>query len=280
MAENGLRVPRTIWLLWFQGFDNAPYVVRKCHESWVTRNPTWRVINLDEASVPEFASVDYSAGNIGSLCLPHRADLLRLDLLSHHGGVWVDATCFCVQPLDDWLPANMESGFFAFDRPAPDRILSNWFLAAEPGALLVSRLFELMLDYWGNHSFRIDHEGLLSKVLTRLLRGTAPTRGWWFKPVLKNWLAVSPYYAFAYGFEKLVREDPEFARAWAQTPKLSADGPHRLLREIALRSPASSALRSEIDRGEVPVYKTTWRNAEQGVPSGGILEYLLDTART
>jgi hypothetical protein len=280
MAENGVGVPRTIWFLWFQGLDNAPYVVRKCHESWVTRNPTWRVINLDEASVPEFASVDYSAGNIGSLCLPHRADLLRLDLLSHHGGVWVDATCFCVRPLDDWLPANMESGFFAFHQPRPHRLISNWFLAAEPGALLVSRLFELMLAYWGDHSFRRDGHGFLAEALNGLLRRTAPTRGWWFKPVLRDWLAVSPYFAFAYGFEKLVREDPEFARVWAQTPKLSAEGPHRLLRESFHRPAGSPALRAEIDRGEVPLYKTNWRMGEQGVPSGSVLEYLLDTVRT
>lgn len=280
MAESGVSIPRTIWFLWFQGLENAPYVVRKCHESWVTRNPAWRVVSLDEASLPEFASVDYSGGNIGKLSRQHRADLLRLDLLAHHGGVWVDATCFCVQPLDDWLEPNTGSGFFAFHQPGPDRIMSNWFLAAEPGGLLVSRLFELMLAYWGDHSFRSDGHGFVAKALTRLLRGTARTRGWWFTPAIRDWLAVSPYFAFAYGFEKLVREDPEFARAWQQTPKLSADGPHRLLCEVGLRSPASSALRSEIDRGEVPVYKTTWRTGEQGVPSGSILEYLLDTVRT
>lgn len=280
MAESGVSIPRTIWFLWFQGLENAPYVVRKCHESWVTRNPAWRVVSLDEASLPEFASVDYSGGNIGRLSRQHRADLLRLDLLAHHGGVWVDATCFCVQPLDDWLAPNTGSGFFAFHQPGPDRIMSNWFLAAEPGGLLVSRLFEMMLAYWGDHSFRSDGHGFVAKALTRLLRGTARTRGWWFTPVIRDWLAVSPYFAFAYGFEKLVREDPEFARAWQQTPKLSADGPHRLLCEVGLRSPASFALRSEIDRGEVPVYKTTWRTGEQGVPSGSILEYLLDTVRT
>jgi Capsular polysaccharide synthesis protein len=280
MAESGVSIPRTIWFLWFQGLENAPYVVRKCHESWVTRNPAWRVVSLDEASVPEFASVDYSGGNIGRLSRQHRADLLRLDLLAHHGGVWVDATCFCVQPLDDWLAPNTGSGFFAFHQPGPDRIMSNWFLAAEPGGLLVSRLFELMLNYWGDHSFRSDGHGFTAKALTRLLRGTARTRGWWFTPAIRDWLAVSPYFAFAYGFEKLVREDPKVARAWQQTPKLSADGPHRLLCEVGLRSPASFALRSEIDRGEVPVYKTTWRTGEQGVPSGSILEYLLDTVRT
>jgi hypothetical protein len=280
MTESGGGIPKIVWFLWLQGLDNAPYVVRKCYESWVARNPSWRVISLDAATAQEFASVDYSSTNLSRLSYQHRADLLRLDLLAHHGGVWVDATCFCVQSLDEWLPPNTESGFFAFHRPGPDRLMSNGFIAAEPGNVLVSRLFDRMLDYWGNHPFRSAERQLLVKVLTRLLQMSATTRGWWFSPPLRDWLAVGPYFAFAYRFEKLVREDPECARIWQQTPKISADGPHRLLCEVGFRSPASSALRSEIDRKEVPVYKTTWRTSGPGIPSGSVLEYLLETVQS
>jgi hypothetical protein len=154
MADSGGSMPKTIWFVWFQGLRNAPYVVRKCHESWVVKNPGWRVATLDETALSSVASVNYSAGNIAGLSPQHQADLLRLDLLSHHGGVWADATCFCVQPLEDWLPQNLGSGFFAFHRPRPNRIISNWFLAAEPGNALVSRMFERMLAYWGDHAFR------------------------------------------------------------------------------------------------------------------------------
>src|ERR1700691_1037199 len=101
MPDNGTSIPKTIWFLWFQGLDQAPAVVRKCHESWVARNPGWRVVMLDDTTLGAFASVDYAAGNISRLSRQHKSDLLRLDLISHHGGVWVDATCFCVQPLDE-----------------------------------------------------------------------------------------------------------------------------------------------------------------------------------
>lgn len=40
MGESA-RIPKTIWFLLFQGLGNAPYVLRKCHESWVTKNPGW-----------------------------------------------------------------------------------------------------------------------------------------------------------------------------------------------------------------------------------------------
>jgi Capsular polysaccharide synthesis protein len=276
MAGSGVSIPRTIWFLWFQGIHHAPYVVRKCHESWMARNPSWRIMCLDAATVPDFTSVDYFSGNIGTLSPQHRADLLRLDLLSHHGGVWADATCFCVRPLDDWLPHSAEAGFFAFHRPGPDRLISNWFLAAEPGNVLVSRLFDRMLAYWGDHALRAGSQDLRVKVLTRLLRVSARTRGWWFSPALADWLGVGPYFAFAYGFEKLIRDDPECAHAWRRMSKISADGPHRLYR-AGLLAPAKAELRSEIDRGEIPVYKTTWRIPDHGIPSGSILEYLLQT---
>jgi hypothetical protein len=276
MAQGAGRMPRTIWFLWFQGLENAPYVVRKCHESWVARNPSWRVVTLDEAAVPAVASVDYSAGRLAALSRQHRADLLRLDLLAHHGGVWADATCFCVQPLDNWLMPSMGSGFFAFTQPRPDRIISNWFLAARPGNILVARLFDRMLAHWGDHSFHGERQ-FLTRVLTRLLRRSSRTRGWWFSRVLRDWLAVSPYFAFTYGLEKLIREDPECARTWRRTPKISAVGPHRLYR-AGLLSPASAALRSEIDRREVPVYKTAWSLPGHAIPPGSALGYLLEMA--
>jgi hypothetical protein len=276
MAESGGGIPKTIWFLWFQGLDNAPYVVRKCRESWIARNPSWRVVTLDETVLPTVTSVDYSAGNIAALSRQHQADLLRLDLLAHHGGVWADATCFCVQPLDNWLIPRMESGFFAFQQPRPDRIISNWFLAARPGNVLVERLFDRMLAHWGDHSFRGEWQ-FLTRALTKLLRMSPRTRGWWFSRGLRDWLAVSPYFAFTYGLEKLIREDPECAYIWRRTPKISAVGPHRLYK-AGLVSPASAALRSEIDRREVPVYKTAWNLPGDAIPRESALGYLLEIA--
>ena len=129
---------------------------------------------------------DRSAGLPGRL----QADLARLDLLARHGGVWADATCFCVRPLDDWLLPCLPSGFFAFDRPGPDRLLSTWFLAAQPGNALVSGTFALMRDYL-SLPMRLDEHAFLVKALTRLLRGRPRTRGWWFDPALRAGLARS-----------------------------------------------------------------------------------------
>lgn len=271
-------IPRTIWFLWFQGIDNAPYIVRECYESWIDRNPSWRVVSLDHAALLTVSPVDYFAGNLAALSGQHRADLLRLDLLAHHGGVWADATCFCVRPLDDWLVPNATSGFFAFHQPRPDRIISNWFLAASAGNVLVSRLFDHMMAYWGDHTFRDEQREFLVKGLTKLLRKRYRTRAWWFSPLFRDWLAISPYFAFTYAFEKLVRQDPDCARIWHDTPKISAAAPHRLYR-AGLLAPSSAAVRTEIDSRQVPVYKTSWRLGGTTIPADSNLGYLLRAFR-
>ena len=267
--------PKTIWFLWFQGLDQAPYVVRKCYESWVTRNPGWRIVLLDESTLPGFGTVNYSADTVRAISPTKRSDLVRLDLLARHGGVWADATCLCVRPLDDWLPQLMRSGFFAFSNPGPDRLLSSWFLAAEPGNILPARLFDQLYSYWDSHIFHNGEREFTVKVLQRLLRVSARTRGWWFSRPVAEWLGVHPRnFVVHYVFEKLIREDPDCAAIWDRTPKVSAHPPHRPYR-AGLLSPLSEELRSEIDDRAVPVYKTNWRVGDGVIPSASVLGYLL-----
>jgi hypothetical protein len=268
-------MPRTVWFFWSQGLREAPQVVRKCYESWTERNPGWRVVVLDKQRLAEFASADYEAGPVGRLPGRLQADLARLDLLARHGGVWADATCFCVQPLDDWLLPCLPSGFFAFDRPGPDRLLSTWFLAAQPGNALVSETFALMRDYL-SRPMRLDEHAFLVKALTRLLRARPRTRGWWFDPALRAGLGTVPYFALHYGFEKVIGADPGAAEIWRQTPRISADGPHRLI-TTGLLAPVPDVIRAEIDRREVPVYKTSWKLGTTAIPADSVLGYLLGT---
>lgn len=267
-----MAIPKIVWFCWFQGIDSAPEVVRRCHDSWVARNPGWRVIVLDQATTEVYGSFDYSSRNIAALSPQHRADLLRLDLLDHHGGVWADATCFCAQPLDEWLPPLTESGFFAFSRPRRGYLLSNWFLAARPGNLLVRRMLESMGAYW-DRPFR--HNRYLRKSLSILLSPFPQTRAWWFSPLFRDILRLSPYFAFHYGFERLVRNDPECARAWMNAPEVSADGPHLLIHR-GLRSALTPALREAIDRPVAPVFKTTWK-FKKPLSAGSLLAYLISS---
>ena len=126
-----------------QGLDAAPLVVQKCYESWQKHNPDWNIVLLDENNIQEHITLRAKQ-------ITHQAlsDILRINLLSKYGGVWVDATCFCTKPMGEWLYANLNSGFFAFERPGPDRMISSWFLASTKNNYITHAYTEAVNMYW------------------------------------------------------------------------------------------------------------------------------------
>ena len=106
---------KIIYILWFQGFDNAPYIVNKCVESWKYYNKDWKIILLDRTNINQYIKIEqYIDLSSKKLLLAHESDIIRLCLLKEHGGLWVDSTLFCNKPLDEWFPDNCKNGFFAF----------------------------------------------------------------------------------------------------------------------------------------------------------------------
>lgn len=182
---------RTIWLLWHQGEDQAPPLIRACLASWRQRNPTWQVRVLDQRSLD--ALIDTGQYH-RKRALHHVSDLVRLDLLKAYGGVWADATTLCMQPLDHWIDYTMAADFFAFARPQPLRSIASWFLAANPESEL--------LDYFQ----RAAHAYLNSR-----------------RP-------PQSYFFFHHTFDWLLETQPGLRQRWAHAPDVSARGPHVLQR--------------------------------------------------
>jgi mannosyltransferase OCH1-like enzyme len=50
---------KTIFILWFQGFDNAPIIVKKCVDSWKHYNPDWNIILLDHTNLCKYIDLDF-----------------------------------------------------------------------------------------------------------------------------------------------------------------------------------------------------------------------------
>jgi mannosyltransferase OCH1-like enzyme len=114
----------------------------RCVDSWIKENPGWKVFILDANTVHDYVHLEVPEKIMGKLSLAHQSDLIRLSLLSNHGGVWVDATTFCINPLHGWIDDHCKSGFFAFHRPTREKLLSNWFIAASKECPISSRLLE------------------------------------------------------------------------------------------------------------------------------------------
>jgi hypothetical protein len=143
------RIPRKIWMLWLQGWENAPDIVKASHHSWVQKNPTWIVHFLDRQSLETYISKE----TIVSIFQKNKslnafANQVRLELLHKFGGVWADATTICAASLDQWLPECLKMGFFAFTLPYPERMLSNWFIASVPSSYILEKWRIATWAYW------------------------------------------------------------------------------------------------------------------------------------
>jgi len=270
--DSTAKVPKKIWMLWFQGLDNAPHVVKECYASWKNLNPDWQVIFLDDTNLHEYVDMEDISKGGGVLQKQTLADIIRINLLAKYGGVWVDATCYCCRPLDDWLEEHAGSGFFAFDAPAKSRMMGNWFMASSRDCYLTLRLCEEVNRYWLVNQ-ELSRRPKVAKFLKRLLNTNTYTTKFWFSYPVRRILKIYPYMWFQFLFAHLFHRDRKFRRIWEKTPKFSADLPHRL-QNFGLLKPVTEDLKREIASGKSPLYKLTWKYRADDYEEGCVLHHL------
>jgi hypothetical protein len=211
---------KTLYILWFQGFENAPGIVKLCLQSWIYFNPDWEIIELDNSNLHNYITLKDDYKDISSKEIPFAAksDMIRISILKHHGGLWVDSTTFCVQPLSDWLPNYIEQGFFGFAKPHKEALLSSWFLYGEKENYIVNTWFSHVQKYWLNH--------------------TAPHTYFWFHGTV---------------FGNLYSSNQTFKNLWDSVSKFSAGHPHFLLYKFM--GGINPQIREHVLTKKAPLYK-------------------------
>ena len=161
-------VPQIIWTCWLQGFDQAPCLVKACMASQRNCFPDYehRILTLDNyrqwVELPEWVADKYARGKIPPALF---SDVLRVAVLKRYGGVWMDASVLCTglgnqQLLKQWN--EVESSQFAVFRyySKGDRYpsgLSNWFIAAMPGNIVLTAVYDMLTAYWRDYDCTIDY---------------------------------------------------------------------------------------------------------------------------
>jgi hypothetical protein len=247
---------KTIYLYWPEGLDKAPDIITQCVQSWTIYNPEWTIVHLDNTNLDHYVPSMDIINRIRQMYKdPHQEqqhiiNVLSLQILATHGGVWTDATVFCNQSLDEWSSIYAEEGFFAFDKPGPDRLLSNWFLYAEPSNVIIQRWCEAMTHFY-----------------------TSRVQEWRNQnhPISSNFIPHSLFNTI-YG-------EPAIQQSWHSVPKIPANGlgPHYILEQGMF-----SALDQEFQRNVYakisPMYKLSIvPNYKSNCKSGTKLFYLLST---
>jgi hypothetical protein len=213
--------PKIIWIYWDRGWQQAPALCRLCRDTWKTLNPGYRVVELDDTILGEhLVPLEWERNPV--ITIGGFTNILRMRLLTRYGGIWTDATVYPQRPLDQWLPSLMQSGFFAFSHPGPDRMISTWFMAAATPCPLVQTWRDILEIYWRRTS------------------------------------TYDVHFVCHYLFEVAYWLYPALRRQWQDTPKVSADGPHAVGRRM--RDPrALDELAPLIRSQSVPVHKLNWK---------------------
>ena len=153
----------TIWICWWQGIENAPDIVKICVNSIKKHCGNKKIIIIDNSNyrkyveIPQWVEEKKVKGIISST---HFSDILRLFLLSTYGGLWLDATFFCVKNIEhifeydlwsikrpDYLHCSIASGYFA-TYALRCNFEKRW---------IFKTILDLYLHYWSVNDKQIDY---------------------------------------------------------------------------------------------------------------------------
>lgn len=147
---------RIVWLWWAQGWHAASPLVRACAASWERENPTWQVRRLSLANLTQHAEARMALlayGHLPETSHPLYADILRTELLVAYGGLWADATLYCVQGAEVWLAralAGASGDFWAPHRTKDGEYEVSIYLlyARVPRALVPLQMSYNLRRFW------------------------------------------------------------------------------------------------------------------------------------
>ncbi len=153
---------QTIWQFWWQGYETAPILVKKCIDSVKAHANGAKVILLTEKNWRDYAEIpEYIVKKVksGKISLTHFSDILRMVLLSKHGGLWLDATIFvsCDIP-DEWFSAPYFSIHYktSTSKIAKGR-WTGFCQSAQKGSLIHSFCRDVFFDYWKKYDKLVDY---------------------------------------------------------------------------------------------------------------------------
>lgn len=151
-----------IWVMWWQGIDGMPELVKACYEK-LSSQTTYKIVlitrdNFDKwIDLPQYIIDKHQNGIITTT---HFSDIVRAALLKKYGGLWLDATIF-IKEIPSWI---FEKRIYTLHAPGlfPDFInRGNWSPFLLFGHNTNMRIYSIMnavfSNYWKVHNRLIDY---------------------------------------------------------------------------------------------------------------------------
>lgn len=165
---------KVVWTFWHPA-EKMPEFNKLLVRNWEKiLGPTWtvRIVTLDPNSKNyylNFISKDDLPKTFDSLNPTVMSDSVRISLLDHHGGVWMDSSIILNKNLDDtcWNQLADENspfkmaGFFLVRKGSHQYqgkdYFENWFIAARRNLPFIKYWHKIFKTYWDDLSERCIH---------------------------------------------------------------------------------------------------------------------------
>ncbi len=153
----------TVWVMWLQGYENAPDIVKKCIATQKKNLPDKKFIFLDDTNIDSYISLPkyvLEKRKKGIIENAHYSDLVRNEVLIKYGGYWIDSTVFITdnnlfKEIED-LPLFMLSYYyFGFNPEIME--LNNWFIYSCTNNNMLCLLQKMLLEYWKDYDYTANY---------------------------------------------------------------------------------------------------------------------------
>lgn len=164
MPDCDPKLRNKIWVCWWQGIDNAPEIVKTCVNSIRRNAGNCEIIFITEVNYKEYVTFPKwveEKRKAGIISRTIYSDLLRMNLLSRYGGIWIDSTFFCTRPCfdeymrlplwsikrPDYLHCSVAGGYFA-----------NYSLGCSYGNRWIFKaILDFLYEYWTENDKLVDY---------------------------------------------------------------------------------------------------------------------------
>ena len=108
--EEPIGATSPIWVCWWQGEKKMPDIVKACYSSICRHADNHPVILITEKNFQEYATMpDFIMQRLykREMTITHFSDLLRMNLLKRHGGIWLDSTILLTKDIDSIINTSL-----------------------------------------------------------------------------------------------------------------------------------------------------------------------------
>lgn len=163
-------ISNKVWLLWLQGIDNAPELVKVCHHNIVKNLPNKDIIILDNdnlskyVELPDFIYEKYKKGVISAA---HFSDIIRTACIVKHGGLWLDSTVLITAP----IPGRFFNEDILFLQNDKKQIIkcSSWFIYSKYPNHPIFSIVKLILEKYWLENDKIIHYFMYHLILSGVI---------------------------------------------------------------------------------------------------------------